>query len=112
MGKLRNLRTGVVLATDVSIADTPGARELGLLARDVVHGDDGLWLAGCTEVDTFGMRVEIDVVFLDDASRVLATYRRIPPNHRVIRCMHAAIAVQLGIARDRDVRHGDVLELD
>jgi uncharacterized membrane protein (UPF0127 family) len=108
---LRNLRTGAVLADQVRVADTPGARQLRLLARDVVQGDDGLWLDGCTEVNTFGMRVAIDVVFLDAARRVVATYRRIPPNHRSIRCAGAVSVVHLGIARDRDVRHGDVLAL-
>jgi uncharacterized protein len=112
MRKLRNLRTGAVLARQVRIADTPGTRQLRLLARDVVRSDDGLWLEGCTEVNTFGMRAAIDIVFLDDAYRVLATYRRIPPNHRAIRCALATSAVQLGIARDRDLRHGDVLALD
>ncbi|HEY0393924.1 MAG TPA: DUF192 domain-containing protein [Candidatus Elarobacter sp.] len=109
---LRNLRTGAVIAGSVHVAATPGSRELRLLARDVVRHDDGLWLDGCVEIDTFGMRAGIDVIFLDARGGVLATYRRIPPNHRPIRCAHASSAVQLGISPDRDLRHGDVLVLD
>ena len=112
MRALRNRRTGAILASQVRIADTPGLRELRLLARDVVRSQDGLWLDGCTEVDTFGMRTAIDVVFLDRERAVVATYRRIPPNHRVIRCAHAASALQLGVALVRDLRLGDTLELD
>ncbi|HEX3550894.1 MAG TPA: DUF192 domain-containing protein [Candidatus Elarobacter sp.] len=112
MRTLRNLRTGAVLAHRVRVAATPGARQLRLLARDVLHPDEGLWLDGCVEVNTFGMRATIDVVFLDDGLRVLATYRRIPPNHRAIRCVHASTMIQLGMATDRDLRHGDVLALD
>jgi uncharacterized membrane protein (UPF0127 family) len=108
---LRNLRTGAVLALRVRVAETPGARELRLLSHDVVPSDDGLWLDDCTEIDTFGMRSAIDIVFLDEARCVLATYRRIPPNHRPIRCELAACVIQLGTAQDRDVRHGDVLAL-
>ncbi|GAC1576406.1 MAG: hypothetical protein NVS3B7_09310 [Candidatus Elarobacter sp.] len=112
MCALRNLRTGVVLAWHVCVAETPGARHLQLLSRDIVLSDDGIWLDGCTEMDTFGMRVAIDIVFLDGARRVLATYRRVPPNHRSIRCAQASSVLQLGVAQDRDVRHGDVLTLD
>jgi uncharacterized membrane protein (UPF0127 family) len=112
MRALRNQRTGAVVAECVRIADTPGMKQLRLLARDVVRGDDGLWLDGCTEVNTFGMRAAIDIVFLDDAHRVIVTYRRIPPNHRSIRCATARTAVQLGMAPHRDLRHGDVLRLD
>jgi hypothetical protein len=112
MRALRNLRTGAILARRVRLADTPGTRELRLLARDVVHGDDGLWLDDCTEVNTFGMRSAIDVVFLDCARRVLAVYRGVAPNRHGIRCAPARSAVQLGAAAERDVRHGDVLGLD
>jgi uncharacterized membrane protein (UPF0127 family) len=111
MRTLRNLRTGAILALRVRVADTPGARELGLLSHDVVPSDDGLWLDDTAEVSTFGMRSPIDVVFLDATGGVLATYRNIPPN-RTIRCANARSAIQLGAARDRDLRHGDVLALD
>jgi uncharacterized protein len=108
---LRNLRTGAVLAS-VAVADTPGARSLRLLARDVVRRDEGLWIGGCREVNTYGMRAPIDVLFLDEARRVLAAYRAVPPNRRAIRCAGASSTVQLGAALDRDVRHGDVLALE
>ena len=109
--RLWNVRTGAVLAQRVRLADTPGARELRLLARDVIGCDDGLWLDGCTEIDTFGMRVAIDVLFLDDEGRVIAAHYEVPPNVRMIRCDLATSAVQLGTAAERDVRYGDFLEL-
>ena len=105
------MRTGDVLARRVCLADTPGARELRLLARDVVGCDDGLWLDGCTEIDTFGMRVAIDVLFLDDQGRVIAAHFEVPPNVHLIRCDRATSVIQLGTGTARDVRHGDLLEL-
>lgn len=112
MRTLRNERTGAVLARRVRVADTPGVRQLRLLARDVVQSDDGLWLEGCTEVNTFGMRTALDIVFLDEARRVIAQHRHMQPNHGTIRCSNAASAIQLGSAGDREMRHGDVLTLD
>ena len=93
---LRNMRTGIILARHVRLADTPGARELRLLARDVVQGDDGLWLDPCTAVNTFGMRSAIDVVFLDSSNRIVAMHLRVTPNQHEIRCARARSAVQLG----------------
>ncbi len=112
MGSLRNLRTGAILARCVKVAETSGARSLQLRSRDVIRSDDGLWLDDCREIDTFGMRVAIDILFLDETRRVLAAHLGVAPNQREIRCARACSAVQLGESADRDVRHGDVLALD
>ena len=112
MPPLRNGRTGAVLARRVAFAKTPGARAIALLARDVLRSDDGVWLEECSEIDTYGMRAPLDIFFLDAANRVVAAHLAIAPNHRAIRCPRASSAVQLGSASERDVRPGDVLELD
>jgi len=112
MPPLRNTRTGKLLARRVTVAKTAGARAIGLLARDALRGDDGIWLDDCRETDTYGMRAPLDILFVDGAQRVLAVHPAVPPNHRTIRCPRATGAVQLGSTGDRDVKAGDVLELD
>ena len=102
----------MLLARRVIVAKTPGARALGLLSRDVLHHDDGIWLNDCGETDTYGMRAPLDILFVDAARRIVAAHLRVAPNHRTIRCPRASSAVQLGSAADRDVRPGDVLELE
>jgi hypothetical protein len=112
MPPLRNARTGQVLARRVVVARTAGARAMGLLSRDAPNRDDGIWLDGCRETDTYGMRGALDILFVDGGGRVVGAHLSVPPNHRTIRCPRAACAIQLGSAPDRDVRAGDVLELE
>ena len=40
-------------------------------------------LLGCSSVHTFGMRYAIDVSMADEAGRVLASWRALPPGHVV-----------------------------
>ena len=76
--RLRQLRVVPVLGRDVLLADGLRARLLGLahLERDEVGS--GLLIPRCASVHTFGMRFELDLVFLDAGGRALAVHRRIP----------------------------------
>ena len=46
------------------IADTSAKRRTGLLKHKSLEPGDGLWIAPCEGVHTFGMKFPIDVVFL------------------------------------------------
>lgn len=69
---LKNKTTGTVLADRIVRPRGWYRRTLGLLDRKRLAGDEGLWLDRCWGVHTVGMRFAIDVLFLDDAFRVLA----------------------------------------
>jgi uncharacterized membrane protein (UPF0127 family) len=60
------------------------------------------------------MRAHIDVIFLDEKSRVMRTDREVPLNRPVIACPGARNVVELGAGAldGRDVLIGDRLELD
>ena len=66
------LRDGDVLAT-VEIAEGMVERSLGLLGRRSVDG--AFLLRRTRSVHTFGMRLPLDVGFLDDQLRVLSVRR-------------------------------------
>jgi len=53
------------------LADTFGKRARGLLFRRAWDGMDGMLLSPCASVHTCGMRMVIDVCFLDAAWRVV-----------------------------------------
>src|SRR5579871_1504765 len=77
--------SGVVIADRLRSAHTHWARLRGLLGRSPLAPGDGLWLRPCRQVHTFGLRDAIDVVFLDEAGRVLRAVgdlapRRISPH--------------------------------
>lgn len=62
---------GVVLAERLRVADTHWTRFRGLLGTTALPDGDGLWIRPCRQVHMFWMRYAIDVVFLDDARRVV-----------------------------------------
>jgi uncharacterized membrane protein (UPF0127 family) len=68
---LRDAGTGRVLAGRVRRADGWLSRLLGFLPRSSIAADEGLWFAHCRAVHTLGMRVALDVVFLDRQGRVI-----------------------------------------
>lgn len=61
----------------LEVAATRRSRARGLLGRDRVDG--ALWLPGVRSVHTFGMRVALDVAWVDRSGRVLRT-RTMAPN--------------------------------
>ena len=65
LARFRGLRRERVLGVVVPVADRPLARLLGLAHLDRDRAGTGLLLARCSAIHTFGMRFELDIVFLD-----------------------------------------------
>ena len=72
------------------------ARGLGRLVGLALRPDRGiaLHLPRCRSVHTFGMRFPLDLVWLDEAGRVVRIDRRVPPC-RVRSCRRARSVVEL-----------------
>ncbi|MEU6384589.1 DUF192 domain-containing protein [Streptomyces bauhiniae] len=75
-GTLTVHRGGGDLSVPLERAVSYRARTRGLLGRDAVEG--ALLLSPAASVHTFGMRMAIDVAYLDRSLRVLAV-RTMPP---------------------------------
>ena len=98
------------LATRVSVAGTSQARRQGLLGKERIEPESGLWIAPCEAIHTFGMRTSIDVIFLDRHSRVSKLVSNLKPR-RIALCLKAASVLELGggnIAQS-ETRVGDQL---
>jgi uncharacterized protein len=67
------------LSLGVSIADTHWARLQGLIGRLRLRCDDGLWVVPSQGVHTIGLTFPIDVVYLDDHSRVVDVIEHLGP---------------------------------
>jgi uncharacterized membrane protein (UPF0127 family) len=65
-----------LLADRADIADTSAKRRKGLLKHTGLAPGEGLWIAPCEGVHTFGMKFPIDVIFLNRKRKVL----KIRPN--------------------------------
>ena len=96
--RFRGLRTEDRLGVEVVVAGSFIARLLGLALLSPELAPAGLLIPRCSAVHTFGMRFDVDVLFLDRAGRVIEARRRLPPR-RLVRC-HGAAAV-LEIPRGR-----------
>jgi uncharacterized membrane protein (UPF0127 family) len=110
---LRNTTTGRILATRIDRLSSFLHRAVGLLARTTIRPDEGVWITSCRAIHTIGMRVAIDVIFVDGESRVLRAVSNVRPNRLALSCRGAEAVVELGSGalRDIDLLPGDRLEL-
>lgn len=71
--KLRviNQSRSIALAERADIADTSAKRRTGLLKHLKLESGEGLWIAPCEGIHTFGMKFPIDVLFLSKKKKVL-----------------------------------------
>lgn len=82
------------------IADGFLSRLLGWAGRRRIPDDQALWLVPCRAVHTVGMRVALDLVFLDHTGRILRIDSRVAPcRARWHRCAHSVLEMGAGAAR-------------
>ncbi len=73
-------KDGVLLASRVLMAATSTERRRGLLGRQSLSPDEGIYLSPCEWVHTFGMQFPIDILFLSSEGKVLALHHGLKPN--------------------------------
>ena len=115
MAKLRvtNLTRGTLLADRADIADTSAKRRTGLLKHSKLDPGEGLWIAPCEGVHTFGMKFTIDVVFLNKKRKIL----KIRPNmvrRRISLSLlaHSVLELPAGRLAETQTQAGDQLEFN
>ena len=92
----------------VSITQTMMERMRGLLGRDSLPPAEALLLKRCGSVHTFGMRFDIDVLFLDRRDRVVAIHHEVR-KRRMLFNLRAAHTLEMaaGAARQHGLAVGD-----
>jgi len=108
-----NRSRDVVLARRVLWAGTSALRRRGLLGRDSIDADEGVYLVPCQWIHMFGMRFPIDVAFLDSTGRVLAIHHGLRPNRfsRPVLRAEGVLELASGRLNDTGTRVGDIIEL-
>lgn len=94
MGRLDDIPRQKVLGFTVPVAKGVRLRLLGLAFLDRGEAGEGLLIPRCRFVHTFGMRFELDLVFLDADGRVVELRRAVPPG-RLVRCSGARAVLEL-----------------
>ena len=110
--KISNLTRQVELARCVEVADRGASRRKGLLGRDRLSVEEGLWIVACEAVHTVGMRFPIDLVYLDRNMRVKKVRCDVPP-WRLSACLsaHSVLELASGTVRRTQTMPGDKLEI-
>lgn len=76
---LRNVRTGLALATVIEPAFDSATRRRGLLGRNGLPPGHAIVIAPSNLVHTFAMRFPIDIVFASREGQVLKIRPAVPP---------------------------------
>jgi len=109
--RVRNTDRGTILGERVERADTWWSRFRGLLGRPTLQEGEGLLLRPCRGIHMIGMRYPIDVVFIDQGGKVVATYNGLVPGRvtRIHRQAAAAIELTTGTLARTGTVTGDLL---
>jgi uncharacterized protein len=92
--RFKGLPEVAVLGLEVPVAASRRSRLLGLALLDLERAGPGLLIPRCRAVHTFGMRFELDLLFLDADGRVVDLRRSVPAG-RLARSRRADSVLEL-----------------
>lgn len=113
MSYVRNATTHSIIARNVRRVWGPWERVAGFIGRARVRPDEGLWFDRCWAVHTVGVRVPLDILFLDRDGRIVEIAAGVPPSRWAVTCAGAFSVVEFGagaVAANR-ARVGDQIIL-
>jgi uncharacterized protein len=107
-----NVARSYTLGDRVGVADRWWLRLRGLWGRSSLPTGEGLLLSPCRAVHMMGMKFPLDIVFLDSADRVVATYERLAPGRRTRfhRAARSALELPAGTIAATGTLAGDPIE--
>ncbi len=108
--RIRNVTRGTVLADAADLADTSATRRTGLLERQSLERGEGLLIAPCEGIHSFGMKFPFDALFLSGDRKVLKV-RASMPRRRISLCLraHSVLELPAGTAAETGTLAGDQL---
>jgi len=107
-----NATRGTTLARRVATADDEASRMKGLLGRESLAPEEGLWIVPCPMIHTFFMKFPLDVLFLDRGLVVRRVLEDLKPWRLSpwVFSAHSVLELQGGVLRG-GVAVGDRLEM-
>ena len=115
--RVRNATKGTVVADRAWIADTSEKRRTGLLKHTGLKEGEGLWIVPTEGIHMFGMKFDIDVMFLNKQRKVLKVSSNMASSgfsRRMSLCLsaHSVLELPAGMADKTRTQAGDQLELE
>lgn len=93
--RIMNRTRGTLLGTNVRLADTWWLRLRGFLFRPEPRPGEGILLAPCDAVHTWGMTFALDVIFLDGSGQVVRVSESLPPRRMCGRVQGAKYVLEV-----------------
>jgi uncharacterized membrane protein (UPF0127 family) len=108
-----NITKDIEIASRVEWAGDSETRRRGLLGRDHIDTDEGMYIVPTQWIHMFGMRFPIDVAFLASDGRVLFIHHSLCPNRfsRPVWRAEGALELAAGTLEATGTAVGDVIEL-
>ena len=103
---------GTIVARRVEWAGTSERRRRGLLGREHMDPEEGIYIVPCKWIHMFGMKFPIDVAFLAADGRVLAVHHTLKPNRlsRIGFRAEGVLELPAGRLRATDTAVGDTIQ--
>jgi len=110
--KIINQSDSEIIGDRIKYARTFLQRLKGLLFCECLSPGEGLLLYPCSSVHSFGMRISIDVVFLDRNLHVLKTVSHMRPG-LTAQQKEAKYVLEMaaGIIKEKGIKVGDTLSM-
>lgn len=111
MNTVFNKSKNILITKNVNLAQSFWARGKGLLGRDQLGVDEGLWIRPCNNIHTFFMKFAIDCVFLDKSLTVVRVSSDVKPWKIVGPIWRASSVIEFpsGFASLNNIEVGDQL---
>ena len=108
-----NVTRNRLLASRVEWSGTSSTRRRGLLGREGLEPNEGMYIVPTQWIHMFGMRFPVDVVFISAEGRVLHLHHSLQPNRfsRVVWNAEGALELPAGTLRATDTVVGDIVEV-
>jgi len=103
-----------IIAYNIKIADSFFKRLMGLLNRDKLESDEGLLLKKCKQIHTFGMKFNIDAIFLNKEGEIVYIEFNMGAG-KISKCIKNSCQVlelRAGTADKFNIRLHDVVKFD
>lgn len=89
------------------------SRFIGLLLTKDLPRSEGLWIRPCSDVHTWFMRYDIDILFLGKNEQVIGIKGGVPPYRFVLGPKGTKTVLELasGMAKDGGIKVGQILKI-
>ena len=110
----KNMARNRLLGDRIRAAETFFGRLRGLLRTEGLAPGEGLWIAPCRAIHSFGMRFEFDAVFLDADRKVVGLCERFRRNRssRRFRDARGVLELPAGTIRSTGTEVGDEIRFE